>query len=194
MVERTFVMVKPDAIQRGIIGDIISRFERVGLKVVGARMIQVPEELANRHYPKDREEFIIGMGKKTLENYQEQGLDPKKELGSDDPKEIGILIQKWLVDFLTSSPVMSLVLEGPHAVEVVRKIVGFTLPSQAVPGTIRGDYSFDSSALANTGNRPVRNLVHASGNREEADFEISLWFEEDDLFDYDTIHSKNMVG
>lgn len=194
MVERTFVIIKPDAIQRGIIGDIISRFEKVGLKMVGAKMIQVPEELANKHYPKDREEFIRGMGEKTLDNCKELCINPKKQLGSSDPKEIGRMIQEWLVEFLTSSPVMALVLEGPHAIEVVRKICGFTLPFKAVPGTIRGDYSFDSSSYANTGNRPIRNLVHASGNAEEADFEVSLWFSEDELFDYETIHNKHMTG
>lgn len=121
MIERTFVIIKPDAIQRGITGDIITRFERVGLKVVGAKMIQVPEELANKHYPKNREEFIKGMGQKTLDNYKERGIDAKKELGSEDPKVIGAEIQKWLVEFLMSSPVLALVLEGPHAIEVVRK-------------------------------------------------------------------------
>lgn len=194
MVERTFVIIKPDAVQRGIIGDIVTRFEKVGLKLVGAKMVQVPEELANKHYPAEREEFILGMGKKTLENYQEQNLDALKELGTVDPKEIGKMIQKWLVEFLTSSPVMALVLEGPHAIEIVRKICGFTLPSKADPGTIRGDYSFDSSAYANTGNRPIRNLVHASGNKEEADFEVSLWFGADELFDYDTLHNKHMTA
>jgi nucleoside-diphosphate kinase len=193
MIERTFVIIKPDAVQRGIIGDIISRFERVGLKVVGAKMIQVPEELANKHYPKDREEFIIGMGQKTLDNYKEQGIDATKELGTDDPKEIGKQIQQWLVEFLMSSPVIALVLEGPHAIEVVRKICGFTLPAKADPGTIRGDYSFDSSAYANIAKRPIRNLVHASGNKEEADFEIALWFSEDELYNYDTIHNKHMT-
>ncbi len=193
MIDRTFVIIKPDAIQRGITGDIITRFERVGLKVVGAKMIHVPEELANKHYPKDREEFISGMGQKTLDSYKEQGIDAIKELGTDDPKEIGKQIQQWLVEFLMSSPVIALVLEGPHAIEVVRKICGFTLPAKADPGTIRGDYSFDSSAYANTAKRPIRNLVHASGNKEEADFEIALWFTEDELFDYDTIHNKHMT-
>lgn len=107
MIERTFVIIKPDAIQRGITGDIITRFERVGLKVVGAKMIQVPEELANKHYPKNREEFIKGMGQKTLDNYKERGIDAKKELGSEDPKVIGAEIQKWLVEFLMSSPVLA---------------------------------------------------------------------------------------
>ncbi len=193
MIEKTLVIIKPDAMQRSLVGEIITRFEKVGLKLVGAKMVQVDKNLADKHYPKDREEFILGMANKTLENYKEQGLDAKEQLGTDDPKEIGLMLQGWLVDFLTSSPVMVLVLEGPHAIEVVRKICGFTLPSKADPGTIRGDYSFDSSGYANTANRPIRNLVHASGNQEEAKLEVELWFKPEELFDYETIHYKHMT-
>jgi nucleoside-diphosphate kinase len=114
-------------------------------------------------------------------------------MGTDDPHEIGLRVQEWLVEFLTSGPALALVLEGPHAVELVRKIVGVTLPSNAQPGTIRGDYSFDSSALANAQKRPIRNLVHASGDIDEAEFEIALWFQPDELLEYDTIHQKHML-
>ncbi|MEM6998141.1 MAG: nucleoside-diphosphate kinase, partial [Patescibacteria group bacterium] len=103
-------------------------------------------------------------------------------------------IQQWTTDYMQSGPVFAMVLEGPHAIETVRKIRGFTLPSKAQPGTIAGDYSFDSSSLANEGKRPVRNLVHASGNKEEADFEINLWFTPDEVHDYETIHQKYMIG
>lgn len=192
-IERTLIVLKPDAMQRGIVGDVITRFEKVGLRIAGAKLLQVDEKLANTHYPKDREEFIIGMANKTLENYKDQGIDPKEQLGTDDPKEIGMMLHKWLVEFITSSPVLAFVLEGPHAVEVVRKIVGSTLPQKAMPGTIRGDYSFDSSALANSGNRPIRNLIHASGNHDEAEFEVGLWFSDDELFEYDTVHQRHMV-
>lgn len=194
MNEKTLVVIKPDAIQRGIMGGILSRYEKVGLKVVGAKMIKVPKELADKHYPKDREEFIVGMGEKTLSSYKDQGLDPIEELGTDDPREIGLKIQGWLVEFISESPVMALVLEGPHAIEVVRKITGFTLPAKADPGTIRGDYSFDSSAYANTAKRPIRNLIHASGDAEEAEFEINLWFNPEELYEYDAIHHKHMTG
>lgn len=179
--------------QRGIVGDIIQRFERVGLKLVGAKMLIADRDTADKHYPKDREEFIIGMAQKTLDNYKDQGIDPMEDFGTDNPKEIGLKIQEWLVDFLISGPVFSFVLEGPHAVEVVRKIAGFTLPSKAAPGTIRGDYSFDSSAMANLAKRPIRNLIHASGDAEEAAFEINLWFREDELYEYETIHQKHMT-
>lgn len=191
--EKTLVIIKPDAIQRGIIGEIIHRFERVGLKLVGAKMLVPEKGLADKHYPKEREEFIVGMAKKTLENYKEQGMDPNEDFGTDDPKEIGLKIQSWLVDFLISGPVFAFVLEGPHAVEVVRKICGFTLPQKAAPGTIRGDYSFDSSSMANLSKRPIRNLIHASGDVEEAEFEINLWFSDNELYEYETIHQKHMV-
>ncbi len=193
MIEKTLVIIKPDALQRGLLGEIISRFEKVGLKLIGAKMLVVPEELANKHYPLDRDEFINGMGNKTLQNYKDQGLDPIKEIGTDNPKEIGQKVQGWLVEFITSAPVFVCVLEGPHAVEVVRKLSGFTLPAKADPGTIRGDFSFDSSTYANTKNRPIRNLIHASGDTKEAEFEVSLWFNKDELYDYSTIHNQHMT-
>ena len=98
-----------------------------------------------------------------------------------------------LVDSMRAGPVIAMVLEGPHAIEVVRKIRGHTLPQKAMPGTITGDYSFDSSYVANKANRPIKNLVHASGNVEEAEFEIGLWFSKKELFEYETIHQKHML-
>lgn len=192
MLEKTLVVLKPDAVARGIVGDIISRFEKVGLKIVAAKFMNVSDELANTHYPVTRTEFIEGMGKKTLENYESLGIDPVAEFGHADAHKIGLEIQKWLVDMIKSGPVFAFVLEGPHAVELVRKIVGHTLPIKAAPGTIRGDYSFDSSALANSGRRPIKNLIHASGNKEEADFEISLWFQPEEIANYERVEEKIM--
>ncbi|CAN5451870.1 nucleoside-diphosphate kinase [soil metagenome] len=191
--ERTLIIIKPDAIQRSIVGDIITRYEKVGLKIIGMKMFIPSRDLLNKHYPVDRKEFIEGMGNKTLENMVDLGLDPKEKFGHDDAFKIGIEIQKWLVDFMAASPVICIVLEGPHAIEVVRKIRGHTLPLKAQPGTITGDYSFDSSSLANNDMRPIRNLVHASGNKEEAELEIGLWFSESELFDYDTVHQAHML-
>ncbi|PID32154.1 nucleoside-diphosphate kinase [Candidatus Saccharibacteria bacterium] len=191
--EQTLIILKPDAVQRGIIGEIVSRFEKMGLKLIGAKMIKPDNDLADRHYPIERREFIEGMGNKTLENYKEQGKDPQAEFGHEDPHKIGLELQKWLVEYLTSDPVLALVFEGPHAVELARKVVGHTLPSKALPGTIRGDFSFDSSALANESKRPIRNLIHASGNVEEARFEIGLWFSQSELFQYDAIHQAHMT-
>lgn len=193
MIEQTLIVIKPDAIQRSIVGDIVTRYEKVGLKIVGMKMFIPTVELLNQHYPVEREEFIVGMGNKTLENYKDLGQNPQDYFGTDDPKEIGLKVQKWLVDFMADSPVIAVVLEGPHAVEIVRKIRGHTLPQKAQPGTITGDYSFDSSSLANNDMRPIRNLVHASGTKEEAEFEIGLWFEEGEVFDYEAIHQAHMM-
>lgn len=186
MIERTLIILKPDAVQRGLIGDIIGRFEKIGLKIVGAKFFVPTEELLNKHYPIDRKEFIDGMGQKTLDNYKDLGMDANKSFGTDDPHDIGLTVQKWLVDFMVAAPVMAIVLEGPHAIEIVRKVRGHTLPQKADPGTVTGDLSFDSSSLANSENRPIRNLVHASGNKEEAEFEINLWFDPKEIVSYDS--------
>ncbi len=190
--ERTLVVLKPDAVKRGLIGEIITRFERVGLKLVACKMLQVSRELADKHYPLSRREFIEGMGKKTLENYKDMGVDPKKEMGTDDPYEIGKVIREWLVEMITSGPVLAMVWEGPHAVELVRKITGHTLPLKAEPGTIRGDFSFDSSYLANAKKRAIKNLLHASGDPEEAEYEINLWFSKDEIHSYERAEEKVM--
>ena len=137
--EQTLIIFKPDSVSRGLVGEITSRFERVGLKIVALKMMMVSHKLANKHYPSERTEFIDGMGKKTLENYRDLGIDVKSELGSDNPHEIGLKIRQWLVDMITDGPVIVMVLEAPHAVELVRKIVGHTLPLLSPPGTIRGD-------------------------------------------------------
>ncbi|KKQ37678.1 MAG: Nucleoside diphosphate kinase [Candidatus Roizmanbacteria bacterium GW2011_GWA2_37_7] len=192
MKEQTLVVFKPDAVSRGLVGEITARFERVGLKIVAAKMMMVTRVLADKHYPDTREGFINGMGKKTLENYQNLGIDAGKELGSNDPHEIGLKIREWLVEMITSGPVLTMVLEGPHAIELVRKMVGHTLPLAAAPGTIRGDYSFDSSYLANTGKRPIKNLLHASGTLEEAKYEVDLWFTQNEIMSYERVEEKMM--
>jgi nucleoside-diphosphate kinase len=193
-VERTLIILKPDAVQRGLVGEIISRFEKVGLKFVAMKMLVPEDERLTKHYPTDRHEFIEGMGNKTLDNYKELGIDATEVFGHADAYKIGLQVREWLVDFMKSGPVIAAVLEGPHAVETVRKIRGFTLPSAAQPGTITGDYSFDSSALANAGKRTIKNLVHASGNKEEAEHEIPIWFDADELHSYETVHQKHMTA
>lgn len=192
MKEQTLVILKPDAVSRGLIGEIVGRFEKVGLKMVAAKLIHADRELADKHYPVSREEFIRGMGGKTVENYEKLGVDLVKELGTSDPLEIGKMIREWLADMITSGPVFAFVLEGPHAVELVRKICGHTLPLMSAPGTIRGDYSFDSSYLANTAKRPIKNLIHASGNVEEAAYEIPLWFSNAEVLSYSRTDERVM--
>ncbi len=190
--ERTLVVLKPDAVQRGIVGDIITRFERVGLKIIAAKLFIPSKEMLDKHYPADREDFVRGLGNRTLDSYKEMGLDPIEQFGMEDAARIGEQVRTWLTDFMRSGPVFAFALEGPHAIEVVRKIVGSTLPQKALPGTIRGDYSFDSSYMANSASRPIKNLIHASGNAEEAKFELDLWFSDNEITEYDTVHQKHM--
>lgn len=190
--EKTLVILKPDAVKRGIIGEIISRFEKVGLKIVGVKMLTADQTLLDKHYPKERQEWVKSLGEKTIQGYISVGEDPKKKFGHDDPALIGETVRTWLVKFMKSGPVLAIVLEGPHAVEVVRKIVGHTMPHQSLPGTIRGDYSWESSYTANSAGRPIKNLIHASGNHEEAEHEVSLWFSDSELADYQTVHQKAM--
>lgn len=190
--EQTLVVLKPDAVLRGIMGEILTRFEKVGLKVVAARFVKVTPELAEKHYPADREAFLRGMGQKTLENYEKMGVDPVKMLGSKDTLEIGRMIRMWLIDYICESPVMAFVLEGPHAVELIRKMSGHTLPLLSAPGTIRGDYAYDSSVLANTAKRAIKNMIHASGTVEEAKYEIPLWFKPSEIYAYERVDEKVM--
>ena len=194
MIQRTLVLIKPDAVVRGVVGEILTRFEKPGLKIIGLKMLVADKKLIDQHYPVGRREFIEGLGRMTLENNRELGVDSQKAFGTEDAYEIGLQVQQWLNEFMRSGPLIALVLEGPQAISLVRKIRGFTLPSQAQPGTITGDYSFDSSSLANAGQRAIRNLVHASGNQEEAEFEIGLWFGPGELHDYQTIHQQFMTG
>jgi len=182
--EKTVVLVKPDGVKRGLVGEIVSRYERAGLKLVGMKMVWVDGEMVKKHYPDDRIELLRGIGEKTLMTYEKYGKDPKEEIGTKDPLEIGKMVNKWNIDFLTSGPVVALLLQGAHAIEAARSIAGTTLPIFAVSGTIRGDFSIDSPALANEKKRAVRNLVHASGNAEEAKYEEELWFREHEIYEY----------
>lgn len=191
--ERTFVMVKPDGVRRGLTGKVIARFEQAGLKLVGMKMVHPTKEKVKDHYPSS-ESWFKTAGGKTLSSYKEQGLDPKEHLGTDSALEIGKIIKGWLVEFISSSPVVCMVWEGNHAIKNVRRIVGNTLPLNAAPGTIRGDFALDSPDLANERTRPIRNIVHASGDPEEASHEISLWFDPDELFDYTRVDENIMYG
>ena len=183
MSDQTVVLIKPDGVRKGIIGEILARFERVGLKVVSAKLIWVNKTHIGKHY-RDDQNYHRGVGERTLENYKKYGLDPKEKLGTKDPVEIGKLVRNWNMKFLTSGPVFALLLEGPGAIEIVRKMTGFTYPAESAPGTIRGDYSYDSAYLANTQGRTIENLIHASGSKEEAEFEKKLWFKRGEIYSY----------
>lgn len=191
--EQTLVFLKPDGVQRGLIGAVLARFEQAGLKVVGLKMAQAGRDLLDRHYPSD-EAFLRTLGGKTKEAFAAYGLDVKAQTGSDDPLEIGRQVRGWLIDYVSSGPVAAFVLEGIHAVSAVRKLVGDTLPFRAAPGSIRGDYSIDSPTVANLMKRPVRNLIHASGSVEEAQAEIALWFRPEELHAYRRADEAVMFG
>lgn len=179
--ERTLVLLKPDTVQRSLIGEIISRFERVGLKIVSLKFLIPNKDQAYKHYVKNEAE-IEALGNRSIEGKKKSGM-----VVTDDPKILGQKIIDRLVKFLTAGPVMIFVLEGNQAIAITRKIVGSTEPLQSDVGTIRGDYTIDSYALADDGDRAVRNLIHASANVSEAEYEIKAWFEEKELVDYKNV-------
>lgn len=176
-------MIKPDGTRKGLIGEIIKRFEQRDLKIVALEMFQATEEQINNHYPKD-EAWITRLGTKTLQTYEKYGYDPMEDFGTVDPAQIGPEVRKWLVSYMVSAPLVRMVVEGIHAVDMVRKIAGPTMPYLADMGTIRGDYSNDSPALANAEKRAVMNLVHASETPEEAEHEIEFWFGNSPVYSY----------
>lgn len=186
-------MIKPDGVTRGLTGTVIARFERAGLKLVGLKMVHPTQEMVERHYP-STEKWFTTVGEKTLSSYKELGMDPKEHLGTDSALEIGKIVKEWLKEFISSSPVVCMVWEGNHAIQNVRRLVGNTLPIKANPGTIRGDFTCDSPDLANVKHRPIRNIVHASGDPEEAAHEISLWFTKEEIQEYERVDAEIIYG
>jgi len=182
--EQTFVAIKPDGVKRGLAGEIITRFEKAGLKIVAMKMISPSVELLHQHYQTDKEATLKRWGEKTLATYTKYGKDAKKDFGTDEPMELGKLVNKWLFDYVQSGPMLAMILEGRHAVENVVAMAGPTMPVAATPGTIRGDYSLDSAAYANDEKRGVLNLVHISATVEEANFEKMLWFTPEEIQKY----------
>jgi len=162
MIERTLVALKPDAVQRGLAGEIIQRFEKVGLKIVGMKMKWVDEEFAKKHYTED---ISIRRGEH---------------------------VRRYLVEFLLVGPVIAMVLEGVDAIEVCRKLVGSTEPKTAAPGTIRGDFSHVSYDYCDSKEMVVKNVIHASSDQNDAKHEIDLWFAKDELHDYKSVHDVHI--
>lgn len=184
--EKTVILIKPDGVKRGLIGEIISRIEKRGLKIVSLEMIWAKRDQIDKHYPKDKK-WITRLGHKTLASYKKYKIDAKKEMGTDDPFKIGKMVRGWLLDYLTSGPMVKMVVKGNHAIEMIRKMAGDTMPAKAELGTIRGDFSVDDPGIANREKRAVYNLLHVSETPEEAEHEIDFWFAAEDIFDYDTI-------
>ncbi|MFZ2187444.1 MAG: nucleoside-diphosphate kinase [Candidatus Moraniibacteriota bacterium] len=176
--ERSFVIIKPDGVQRALIGSIIDRFERTGLKFIAMKLIVPKAEQCWAHYNKD-EAWFLKKGTRVLEDRQAQGLPVEKEA-----IEYGRDIIGQLADFMTSGPVLAFVVEGNQSVAIVKKLVGGTEPTTSDVGTIRGDFTVDSYTLSSLDNRAVRNLVHCSDSPEEAEREIPIWFEKNELIGY----------
>lgn len=188
MIERTLVLLKPDAVKRGITGEIIDRFEQTGLKIVGAKFMQADRDLAAKHYNKD-DKWRKKIGGFRLEDAEKLGLDIVEVYGTKDPVEIGEIVNQANFDYLTSGPLFALVFEGYNAVYKVQKLVGGTPFSlEAAPGTIRGDYGLENAAVSLIKKRTVLNMIHASGTVEEAKEEIKLWFSEEELHTYKRVH------
>ena len=158
MIERTLVVIKPDGVERSLVGEIIKRFETSGLKIVGLKMAWIDRKFAESHYSAHKSKSFF----------------------------------KELVDFITEGPVVAFVIEGVHAVHNVRKLVGSTSPHEAMPGTIRGDFAHISMAYASKKNLGGKNVIHSSGSKAEADEEIKLWFSDDEIHSYTTVHEKHV--
>ncbi|MBI2621384.1 MAG: nucleoside-diphosphate kinase [Candidatus Levybacteria bacterium] len=184
--EQTFVMIKPDGLKRGLVGEILHRFERMGLKIVAMKMVSPDDSLLLKHYRSGEDETLKRWGEKTLATYSKYGKDAKKDFGTADPMELGKLVNKWLFDYVKSGPMIAMILEGKHAVENVINIAGPTMPVNAPAGTIRGDFSTDSAAYANEEQRGVTNLIHISASLEEANYEKMLWFAPEEIHSYKT--------
>lgn len=185
--ERTLIIIKPDGVQRSLIGEIIKRYEQTGLKLVGLKIMIPSEDFAVKHYYEvGGDEWIESVGKKARAAYEKKGLESPYETNKDN----GWAVLRSNAKYLSSGPVVCMVWEGNSAVDLSRKITGGTEPLSSDVGTIRGDLTLDSYALADVDQRSVRNLIHASGSAEEAEKEIPIWFKPEELVDYRHLMEK----
>jgi nucleoside-diphosphate kinase len=185
--ERTLVLVKPDGIQRSLVGEIIKRYERVGFKMVAVKLVVPTPEHVEEHYTLDPNWRKV-TGEKTIKSYKDKGFQPP----SEDPLEVSGKILENLKKYMASGPVVAMVWQGAHVIEMIRKITGGTEPLSSDVGTIRGDFVLDSYQMSDTDGRSIRNLVHASGSVDEAEKEISHWFKPEELIDYNLVQEKIM--
>ncbi len=183
--ERTLVIIKPDGIQRSLMGEIIKRYERLGLKLVAIKMLVPTAEHIEKHYTLDPEWRRI-TGEKTINSYKSKGLKPP----SEDPLAITAVILKNLKTYMTSGPVIAMIWQGAHAVQIVRKITGGTEPLSSDVGSIRGDYVLDSYQMTDADGRSIRNLIHASGTVKEAEDEINHWFKKEEIINYRLVQEQ----
>lgn len=176
--ERTYVMIKPDALQRSLVGELIGRIERTGFKLIGIKMVRATEDQLWKHYDKD-DEWFLAKGEKRVELMKQDGQEITKE-----PIEYGKDIIRGNIAFMTASPLICMVWQGANSVAIVKKLVGGTEPTTSDVGTIRGDYTLDSYSVSDTDGRALRNLIHCSDKVSEAEREIPIWFKEEELHDY----------
>lgn len=163
-IQKTLVLIKPDGVERGLVGQILTRFENAGLKIVGLKLKMIDKEFASQHYTED---IAVRRGQQVRDN---------------------------MITMLSSGPVIAMVLEGVEAIDTVRKMVGPTEPKSAPPGTIRGDFAHVSYGYSDHINLGIRNLIHASSSPEDAANEIKLWFNDSELFNYSSVHDKHILG
>ncbi|MFA6405089.1 MAG: nucleoside-diphosphate kinase [Candidatus Paceibacterota bacterium] len=185
--ERTLVVIKPDGIQRGLIGEVVKRYEQIGLKLVGVKMLVPTADFVEKHYTLDPE-WMMKTGLKSIKGYKDKGLRPP----SEDPIKVSEKVLKVLIKYITSGPVVAMVWQGAHVVQIVRKLTGGTEPLTSDVGTIRGDFVLDSYVMSDGDGRAVRNVIHASGSPKEANDEIKHWFEDNELINYRLIAEQIM--
>ena len=183
--EKTFVIIKPDGVQRSLMGEIIGRFERIGLKLIAIKMVLPTEEMVKKHYTLDPE-WLRKTGEKTIAGYLKKGLIPP----TNDPIESSLRVLGTLQKYMSSGPVVAMIWQGAHAVGIVRKLVGGTEPLTSDVGSIRGDFVLDSYQLSDKDGRAIRNLIHASGSTDEAKAEIDLWFKDHELMKYNLVQDE----
>jgi nucleoside-diphosphate kinase len=186
---RTLVIIKPDAIQRSLMGEIIGRYERIGLKLIAIKILVPTAKMIEQHYTLDPQWRKV-TGEKTIKGYIDKGLKP----WTTDPLEVTKVLLEKLKKYMTSGPVIVMVWQGAHAVKIVRKLTGGTEPLMSDVGTIRGDYVLDSYQMSDSDGRAIRNLVHASGSDKEARDEIRLWFDEKEIVDYTLVQEQILYG
>ena len=183
--ERTLVIIKPDGIQRTLISEIIKRYERTGFKLTAIKMLIPTAEHIEKHYTLDPNWRRI-TGEKTIKGYKDKGLKPP----SEDPLEITAILLKNLKTYMTSGPVIAMVWQGAHVVQIIRKLTGGTEPLTSDVGSIRGDFVLDSYQMTDTDGRAIRNLIHASGNTEDAEKEINHWFAKEEIINYRLVQEQ----
>ncbi|KKP72168.1 MAG: Nucleoside diphosphate kinase [Candidatus Roizmanbacteria bacterium GW2011_GWA2_35_19] len=182
--ERTLIIIKPDAVKRGLIGTVIDTFEKVGLKLMAAKMLNPEAGVIKNHYP-GTPEWISEMGEKTIASFKQLGADVKEKMGTDDPAKLGQFVYDRLIKYWQEGPIVVMIWEGPGAVTIARKLRGHTIPLLAQTGTLHSDFSFDSSTLSSGLDRVVKTFIHASGSTDEAEREIKYWFPDVKLNGYE---------